>query len=85
VNAQTERQLIAGPAGALECAIDLPPAAPVGLAVICHPHPQHGGTLDNKVAQTLVEMVRGGISVFFDDHRHHPKLTAIYLHNRHQQ
>ncbi|MCW5665568.1 MAG: alpha/beta fold hydrolase [Piscinibacter sp.] len=53
MNAQTERQLIAGPAGALECAIDRPTAAPVGLAVICHPHPQHGGTLDNKVAQTL--------------------------------
>jgi alpha/beta superfamily hydrolase len=53
VNAQTLRQLIAGPAGALECAIDAPAAAPRGLAVICHPHPQHGGTLDNKVAQTL--------------------------------
>ena len=23
------------------------------MAVVCHPHPQHGGTLDNKVAQTL--------------------------------
>jgi uncharacterized protein len=23
------------------------------VAVVCHPHPQHGGTLDNKVAQTL--------------------------------
>ncbi|MBX3606734.1 MAG: alpha/beta hydrolase [Piscinibacter sp.] len=53
MNAQTERQLIAGPAGALECAIDRPPQAAVGLAVVCHPHPQHGGTLDNKVAQTL--------------------------------
>jgi alpha/beta superfamily hydrolase len=57
VNAQTLRQLIAGPAGALECAIDAPAAAPVGLAVICHPHPQHGGTLDNKVAQTLARAV----------------------------
>lgn len=57
MNAQTLRQLIAGPAGALECAIDAPAAAPVGLAVICHPHPQHGGTLDNKVAQTLARAV----------------------------
>jgi alpha/beta superfamily hydrolase len=57
VNAQTLRQLIAGPAGALECAIDAPAGAPVGLAVICHPHPQHGGTLDNKVAQTLARAV----------------------------
>jgi len=27
--------------------------APRGVALICHPHPQHGGTLDNKVVQTL--------------------------------
>ncbi|MFD2454419.1 alpha/beta hydrolase, partial [Ideonella paludis] len=26
---------------------------PCGVAVVCHPHPLHGGTLDNKVAQTL--------------------------------
>ena len=53
MNNQTLRQLIAGPAGAIECAIDTPAGVPLGLAVICHPHPQHGGTLDNKVAQTL--------------------------------
>jgi alpha/beta superfamily hydrolase len=53
MNAQTQRSFCDGPAGRIECAIDLPPAAPVGVAVICHPHPQHGGTLDNKVAQTL--------------------------------
>ena len=57
MNAQTLRQLIAGPAGAIECAIDAPAGAPLGLAVICHPHPQHGGTLDNKVAQTLARAV----------------------------
>jgi hypothetical protein len=53
MNAQTERLLIAGPAGALECAIDAPAAVPRGVAVLCHPHPQHGGTMDNKVVQTL--------------------------------
>ncbi len=53
MNAQTERRSIAGPAGTLECAIDAPPAAPRGLAVVCHPHPLHGGTMDNKVVQTL--------------------------------
>lgn len=50
---KTRRESIAGPAGALECAIDEPPHAPNGIAVVCHPHPLHGGTLDNKVAQTL--------------------------------
>ena len=31
----------------------MPAAAPLGLAVVCHPHPQGGGTLDNKVVQTI--------------------------------
>lgn len=55
MNSSTQRHSIAGPAGALELAIDLPPAdTPVrGVSVICHPHPQHGGTMDNKVAQML--------------------------------
>lgn len=26
---------------------------PVGTAIVCHPHPLHGGTLDNKVVQTV--------------------------------
>jgi alpha/beta superfamily hydrolase len=55
MNANTQRLRLAGPAGAIEAALDAPPAdVPVnGVAVICHPHPQHGGTMDNKVAQTL--------------------------------
>jgi alpha/beta superfamily hydrolase len=53
VNSQTVRQRVTGPAGAIECAIDAPATAERGVAVICHPHPQHGGTMDNKVAQTL--------------------------------
>ena len=53
MNPQTRRLVVAGPAGALECAVDAPAAGPRGVAVICHPHPQHGGTMDNKVVQTL--------------------------------
>jgi uncharacterized protein len=53
VNSHTRRQTIAGPAGDLECAIDDPAQPARGFAVVCHPHPQHGGTMDNKVAQTL--------------------------------
>jgi len=55
----TERLVVAGPAGDIECAIDLPPAATApggaarGTVVLCHPHPQHGGTMDNKVVATL--------------------------------
>jgi len=50
---RTVVQRIAGPAGSIECAIDAPAGAPRGLAVVCHPHPQFGGTMDNKVVQTL--------------------------------
>jgi alpha/beta superfamily hydrolase len=50
---RTLTQTIAGPAGAIRCAIDAPEGTARGLAVICHPHPQFGGTMDNKVVQTL--------------------------------
>jgi hypothetical protein len=57
MNAQTRHFSLQGPAGELQCAIDEPAAsgltAPRGLALVCHPHPLHGGTLDNKVVQTL--------------------------------
>jgi len=49
------RTMIAGPAGALEIALNLPADSgdPRGLALVAHPLPTEGGTLDNKVAQTL--------------------------------
>jgi alpha/beta superfamily hydrolase len=57
MNPRTRRLVVAGPAGAIECAVDDVPAAGAaplrGVAVVCHPHPQHGGTMDNKVVQTL--------------------------------
>jgi hypothetical protein len=46
--------VIAGPAGDLETLMEVPEgAAGVEYAVICHPHPLHGGTLQNKVVHTL--------------------------------
>jgi alpha/beta superfamily hydrolase len=53
MNAQTEKFLIDGPPGKIECALDKPEAAPRGIALVAHPHPLFGGTMDNKVAQTL--------------------------------
>ncbi len=55
MNSHTQRLTIEGLAGPIECAIDRPTGdAPVrGVAVIAHPHPLYGGTMDNKVAQTL--------------------------------
>ncbi len=48
-----ERLLVDGPAGKLEVVLNVPESAPAGIALVAHPHPQQGGTLDNKVAQTL--------------------------------
>ena len=53
MNAQTRRSLIEGPAGAIEVAIDAAQGQRRGVAVISHPHPLFGGSLDNKVVQTL--------------------------------
>lgn len=61
MNAQTEYLLQAGPAGLLEVAIDRPEGPSLGVAVLAHPHPLHGGTLTNKVVQTLARAwVLGG-------------------------
>jgi len=53
VNSQTERLTLAGAAGAIEALRDQPQGTPRGVAVIAHPHPLFGGTMDNKVVQTL--------------------------------
>jgi alpha/beta superfamily hydrolase len=55
MNAQTQRLHIAGPAGLLELAIDEPTGPVHGVALVLHPLPTHGGTMDNKVVQTLAK------------------------------
>ena len=57
MNAQTQPLTLTGPAGPIEALLDLPEPdlfeAPHGTAVIAHPHPQFGGTMTNKVVQTM--------------------------------
>ena len=54
MNSQTERFTLPGPAGGLEALLDTPSTSePLGTAVIAHPHPLFGGTMDNKVVQTV--------------------------------
>jgi len=48
-----ERILIDGAAGRIETVLERPAGAPRGAALVAHPHPLYGGTLDNKVVQTL--------------------------------
>jgi len=53
VNANTQRHHIAGAAGTIELLVDTPADPPLGVAVLSHPNPLLGGTMDNKVVQTL--------------------------------
>jgi uncharacterized protein len=53
MNIHTKKLEIAGPAGRLQVQRDQPEGESRGTAVICHPHPLFGGTMDNKVVQTL--------------------------------
>ena len=53
MNASTQRLSLTGAAGLIEAVLDQPDGTPRGVAVIAHPHPLFGGTMDNKVVQTL--------------------------------
>ena len=51
---RAEPLLIDGPAGVLEALLEDPQLSPpAGFAVVCHPHPLHGGSMHNKVVHTL--------------------------------
>jgi alpha/beta superfamily hydrolase len=62
---QPQKISIRGPAGELEAILESPGDAGInGVAVVCHPHPQHGGTMHNKVAHTLARsFVRSNFAV----------------------
>ena len=59
MNTQTQRFTIDGPSGPLEAAADAPAHAPTAVALVLHPLPTHGGTMDNKVVQTLARACVG--------------------------
>src|SRR5210317_2043813 len=58
----TERSefFLRGPAGAIECAVDIPEPGDElpATIIICHPHPLHGGTMHNKVVTILERSMR---------------------------
>jgi alpha/beta superfamily hydrolase len=54
-----ESIFIDGPAGRLEALLEEPEnAAPREAALVCHPHPQHGGTMHNKVVHRIARALR---------------------------
>jgi hypothetical protein len=59
VSRKIESLFLAGPAGKLEALLEEPEdAAPRAAALVCHPHPQHGGTMHNKVVYRLARGLR---------------------------
>lgn len=53
MNVHTQTVQLQGQAGLVEALLDEPQGVAVGSAVIAHPHPLFGGTMNNKVVQTL--------------------------------
>lgn len=53
MNIHSHKFTLDGHAGKMQCLLDLPDSAPRGIALVAHPHPLYGGTMENKVAQTL--------------------------------
>lgn len=54
-----ESHMIPGPAGPLEALLEEPEEdEPREAALVCHPHPQHGGTMHNKVVYRLARGLR---------------------------
>jgi uncharacterized protein len=54
-----ESLFLPGPAGRLEALLEEPEdAAPTEVALVCHPHPQHGGTMHNKVVYRMARGLR---------------------------
>ena len=68
MSATETAHLIDGPAGPIDLRLLPPDGTPTRLAVVCHPHSLHGGTLDNKVVYTLTRLLaaRGALTVRFN-------------------
>jgi alpha/beta superfamily hydrolase len=69
MNKHAKKFTLTGSAGNIEGVLNLPEGAPRGIALVAHPHPLYGGTMDNKVAQTLartfVELGYGAARINF--------------------
>jgi hypothetical protein len=58
MRSRLERLSIEGPAGALEAVAEDPGVEGSSYAVVCHPHPLFGGTMDNKVVTTVARALQ---------------------------
>ena len=86
LNEKESKINIPGPVGILESVLsrgdtDAPLSSINGVVIICHPHPQHGGTMDNKVVTTLMRTYRDlGVHVLRFNFRGVGKSEGIFDH-----
>jgi uncharacterized protein len=81
---RAEPLLIAGPAGGIEALLEDPQGGSrAGFAVLCHPHPQHGGTMLNKVVFTLARTLQElGLPTLRFNYRGVGQSAGSYDHGR---
>ena len=53
-----DRLALEGPEGTLEAVLEGETENPAMITIVCHSHPQFGGTMDNKVVTTLIRAAR---------------------------
>jgi alpha/beta superfamily hydrolase len=80
-----ESLFLDGPAGRLEALLEEPEAvlneAPSEVALVCHPHPQHGGTMHNKVVYRIARgLRRAGAAVLRFNYRGVNLSEGVYAH-----
>lgn len=74
---------IPGPAGLLEARWAAREGATSEAAIVCHPHPLHGGTMNNKVVSTLARTFRdAGLSVLVFNFRGTGASEGVHDHGR---
>jgi alpha/beta superfamily hydrolase len=77
-----ESLFLAGPAGRLEALLEEPEDGPPReAALVCHPHPQHGGTMHNKVVHRIARGLRhAGSAVLRFNYRGVNLSEGVYDH-----
>jgi uncharacterized protein len=84
VSLAREHLTVRGPAGGLEAVADeAEGAVQRRYAVVCHPHPLYGGTMDNKVVYTLARALQSvGIPTLRFNFRGVGASAGVYDHGR---
>jgi len=76
-----ESLFLDGPAGRIEALLEEPEGVLNEVALVCHPHPQHGGTMHNKVVYRIARgLRRAGAVVLRFNYRGVNLSEGVYAH-----